>query len=617
MRYVLHHVGALLAFGWILFVPGVGLDALGARRGLWPGGDVLVRFVLGIGAWVVVLFAAAALGLLEPRAFQVLAALVASGGAVWAFRRRRRPRWQLPPRRALVALVPFAALLWVLGHVFLLAIRPTLEWDADTYHLTLPRLYLEAGGFRPVRLNVYSNWPLAVDLLFALGLMLDDHVTATTLHFGLGVLTALGVHRYVRRHGPPWAALAGAAFFLGTGLVQVEMGIAYVELGMAFFFLQACVWLIASFEDPAHERGWLLLTGVACGLLAGTKHTGLFGGVAIAVVYAAHHLSRAGSAAAGVRALGRGLRDVALPAFLLALPWYVKSFWYTGNPVYPFLYEVFGGVDWSAELSRQHAAWHASYGVGSGWRQLLQLPLIVFSSRAAAHPRFFGTLEPMWTVLVPLALVLCFRRRAIAFPLLAAAVFFWLWAFSSQQMRFLVAILPLLAAAAALALARAVDALPRRPAWLGGLVALVALALMVASVEPRLADARRWLWRYRHEGAAVMQSAVHPRWRALERLVPADGKLLFLNSNHGFFCPRPYLADSFFEASQVIELLRPYESVEALHEFLRRSGITHVLHHPPFRGMVYPDAVPALLEDGSRMAPIYRSGDGFTLYEVR
>src|SRR5262245_55397463 len=439
MGYVLHHLVALLALAWILFVPGAWLDGLAARRGLWPGGDVLVRFTLGIAVWVSVLFAAATLGLLEPAPFRALALAVAGLGALWAWRRRSALRLRRPPRRALFALVPCAALAFMLGAVFLLAIRPTLEWDADTYHLTVPRLYIEHGGFRPIPLNVYSNWPLAVDLLFALGMLLDDYVTATTLHFGFGVLTALGAYLHVRRRAPGWAAVSAAAFLLGNEIVHAEMGIAYVELGVAFFFLQACMWLLASFEDPEHERGWLLLTGIACGLLAGSKHTGLFGVFAIALLYALQRLvrvpesARAAAARPRLRALVRGLRWLGVPALLFALPWYVKSWWYTGNPVYPFLYGVFGGVDWSAALSRQHAEWHASYGIGVGWKQLLELPFVVFSSRAAVHPRFFGTLEPMWSVLLPLSLASCIGRRAIAYPLLAAAVFFWLWALSSQQ----------------------------------------------------------------------------------------------------------------------------------------------------------------------------------------
>jgi hypothetical protein len=602
--------------GLVFYGTGFGLDRAAARRGLWPAGDPIVRFTLGCAAWVAALFAAAAVGGFDARLFRALAAAALGLGALGLWRERDRIRTALPRGVPPVALAAALVLLGVLAVVFLLALRPELEWDADVYHLTVPRLYLEHGGFRPLKLNVYSNWPLAVDLLFGLGLLLDDHVTATTLHFGLGLLACAGIYRCVRARAPAWAALAGVAFFLADTLVRYEMTVAYVELGLAFFFLAATTFLLASFDDPAHERGWLLLTGIACGLLASTKHTGAFGVLGVALVYLVHHVCA--SRAALRPALARGFLWAALPGLALLLPWYAKSYAYTGNPVYPFLWETFGGVDWSEALSQQHAAWHASYGMGPGFLRILALPFVVFSPLAAGYPRFFGTLAPVWTALVPLALFACRGRRAIALPLLAAAVFFAGWAASSQQMRFLVAILPLLAVAGALACARVAEAWPRAQPALSVLVPGSAIALLLAGLGAQPAEAWRSLERYRSQGeSALLASAVHPRWRAVARWVSADGRILFVHTNLGFFCERDFVADSFFEASQVSEMLRPYPSAEALAAFLRAEGYTHVLHHPPFRGMVVPPALPALLADPARAVLRYRSPDGYSLYELR
>ena len=50
---------------------------------------------------------------------------------------------------------------------------------------------------------------------------------------------------------------------------------------------------------------------------------------------------------------------------------------------------------------------------------------------------------------------------------------------------------------------------------------------------------------------------MHPVFRAIDADVPADGRLLFINTNHGFFCHRDFIADSFFEASQINALFAP------------------------------------------------------------
>ena len=45
-------------------------------------------------------------------------------------------------------------------------------------------------------------------------------------------------------------------------------------------------------------------------------------------------------------------------------------------------------------------------------------------------------------------------------------------------------------------------------------------------------------------------------FEVINRETPASAKLMFLNTNFGFWCDREYLADSAFEASQMNELIR-------------------------------------------------------------
>ena len=56
------------------------------------------------------------------------------------------------------------------------ALWPRVSWDANVYHLTVPRLYVEHGGFRRIPFNVYSNWPLNTELLFVVASLLRDYV---------------------------------------------------------------------------------------------------------------------------------------------------------------------------------------------------------------------------------------------------------------------------------------------------------------------------------------------------------------------------------------------------------------------------------------------------------
>jgi hypothetical protein len=80
----------------------------------------------------------------------------------------RRQRCPAPAPAEWVGLAVLAA---VAVPMLFLALYPSVSWDADTYHLGVPRLWLDHGGFRQIPFNVYSNWPLSTELLFSMALL--------------------------------------------------------------------------------------------------------------------------------------------------------------------------------------------------------------------------------------------------------------------------------------------------------------------------------------------------------------------------------------------------------------------------------------------------------------
>ncbi|MEM1206955.1 MAG: hypothetical protein AAGN66_27225, partial [Acidobacteriota bacterium] len=97
-------------------------------------------------------------------------------------------------------------------------------------------------------------------------------------------------------------------------------------------------------------------------------------------------------------------------------------------------------------------------------------------------------------------------------------------------------------------------------------------------------------------------------WRAVDAL-PAGARVLMLNTNQGFHCRREYLADSFFEASQVAQWLAPAENVDALVTRLRARGVTHLLWANRDWGIAYPEPLLRLLRSPRGVRPLYQAPD--------
>jgi hypothetical protein len=563
----------------------------------------LARVVLGVLLWMAVLFALAAGGALSTASVLAFAAACVTGAGL-----ARAFFGTAGGGEASGAGFALAAAL--LSSPFLvLALRPEVSWDASSYHLTVPKHWLASGGFAPLPFSVYAHWPLATELLYAAAMALQDHTVAKALHWAFGLATLwtlyLGARTFHRRE-TGWIA---APLALANPVLLFELGVAYADLAYAFFFSAGLLFALQWRRSGGEGRSSLWLTGLCCGGLAGLKVTGIVGAAALAALAAPRIATRLRAGAA--RAAGRDLLALGLPVLLLWGPWLAKSALLTGNPVYPLLYEVFGGPDWSPTLSRRLVAWLSSIGMGREPLDYVLLPLRVIVSGGPSYHQFGGRIGGHWLLLVPLAIAL--GRGPLARGALAAsAVYFALWALSSQQMRFLIPLLGPLALASAVAIGELMERLPSARARRAALAAVLAGGTLLYAHTARLPLRSAW--------QALRQPPADPRSSA-DRFVatlPPQAKLLVLNTNQGFFLERPYLADSFFEASQIADWLARETRPEGVRARLRERGVTHVLVERRDRGVDWPPALTDLLADRTLLARRFRSADGrFELFELR
>jgi hypothetical protein len=603
----MHELGLLLPLLlFLLAFLGIGLAfELAASRLLPRPLGLFDRLVLGIGAALPLSFLLAAAGLLGPAGALLLAG-VAALGLAWAWARRREELAAMRPRPGKAELLPLLLLAVSLLPVYWIAINPTVHWDAAVYHLTLPRIYLETGSFAPLPMNVYSYWPHGPQLLYAFGLLFGGPPLAKLLHFASALLILAGLHQALRQGGQPfwrfgaWLAITG---FLMHPLVLFEMQTAYVDLTQALFFFAAFLFL--SRLDDESKGGHLLMAGLACGAVAVCKPTGALFLPALAPLLLPWWLAERRAGRAGQALFGL-LTRFAPPILLLTLPWVWRSYQHTGNPVYPFWWKVFGGPDWNAELGEKFFTWQRGIGMGREPLDYLLLPWRVLTQGDRGYANFDGRLALPLLLLLILAIWRATKPeppRLLRPALWVSALYFVLWAASSHQMRFLIPILPLLALAAGLAAADQVQKFGRRPLAANALALFLPLAVL--SDPDLLEKGLKHAAIYRDSRFVADPWGAAPPFREKVLQLPKESRLLLINWNQGYFVPRPYLADSFFEASQVAAWLEDVPRSQ-LPAKLAERGVTHVLFHRGWR-VAYPPALVEMLADQKNLRPIWVS----------
>jgi hypothetical protein len=392
MLFILSYVASFALLTACFFFTGTLVERWLLRESDLEGFRVVGQLSLGIGLWIILLFLYASLGVLSGTV--ILGTLVMLVSLLLWQRSNLVASLQEPSRicttekyRGPEALL-FLCLAVMFLALFLQPLWPRVSWDANVYHLTVPRLYLENQGFWRVPFNVYSNWPLNTELLFAMAMAIRSHVLAKLVHFGMGCLVTILVYRVARESAGKWAGWVAAALFLANPIVLLEIRVAYVDLAFALFLTLAFVLVHRHLESSGDGNRQLALAGFFAGLAAGTKLTAMVGAFCLAGLLSGALLKRR----APLKEVFRSLVWLLVPVAVLLMPWFIKSWILTGNPVYPFLFQVFGGPEWSRELQQNSRGWAWIRSVRRLNFQVLDRASTSFSlGRAASNDRDTGT----------------------------------------------------------------------------------------------------------------------------------------------------------------------------------------------------------------------------------
>jgi len=571
-------IGLLLPLAALCF--GVGARVLRPLRLPYSRMAEEIVFAVPVGMGVIA-YLVLALGLLGAlRLWPVVGLLVALaalsirevGRLLLAVGRRLcGPRRRAPGRVWVVAaFLLVMALLTLLGA---LAPAGQNDWDGLSYHLAAPKIYLQEGRIVYLPWMSHSNFPFTPEMLYTLGLLLEGQRLAKLFNWLAGVLLLAAVAQLGALAGPRRAGIAAAAILAATPIVAWEATTAGNDLTVTLYTALALLAFVRWARTD--RRGWLWACGIACGLALGTKPTSL---VVLAFLCAAAAW-QVGRRRGWRPALGAAA-GLALLACAIGAPWYIKSAVWTGNPVYPFFYGVFGGKHFSAEAARLYRAEQLSFGMGHGLGAFLLHPW-----NLTVHPQqFFNfpdkplayvSIGPLYLAFVPLLALAGRPSGTTRFLLAFAAAFAVGWFLLSQHIRYFIPLLPAaavlagVAAAAAARVARWARVLVAGLLCVAGLAAVGIALLVVVPGAPAAAGIET------DDACLARTLDIYPVVRYVNTMLPRDARVLTLGETRGFYFDRAYMWGD--PGQHEIIPYDAYQSADELVDDLAGRGFTHVL----------------------------------------
>lgn len=537
-----------------------------ARLGkLYASDQLVVDTSLGLGLLSLLLFAMSAVQLLRPIPGIVLAVSIAAVSipglpGIWQDLRTVLSRvkgaglWSCLAAELLIV-IAIAALIPALA-------PPSMgDWDSLAYHLAVPKLYIQHGGFYYVPFTTHSNFPFLMEMLYIPGLALNDPVAAKLMHYWMGVLLVGAVVVLTRRHVTPRAAPMAAIAVAGMPIVMWEATTAYVDLATALYTVLG-VHLVLNYLD-SRDRSDMIACGLTAGFAASTKMTGL----ALIPMLAVWML------AGRIRDWKPALKFCAIAA-LACVPWYAKSMVCTGSPVYPFFYSLFGGRDWTQQLADNYTMLQKHFGLGHNALSFLLLPYNLTFRSEAFYDRPGLFVGPLMLVALPVLVFAKYGSGKLKGMLIFFIAQMALWFELSQQSRYLIPGFTILAALVA-GLVHLDNRLKQTRSMLTAAFVATSVFGLVVIQWPAIRDtAGEALGAESREAYLARRLDIYPAQQFINANLPGDARVALFGDTRGFYLDRPYV---WADWGHNVMFSRSFDSARDLSGYLKSNGFSYAM----------------------------------------
>ncbi len=556
-------------------------------------------------------------GLYSPLAAVILTVIgIVEGGLSFTRVKEAKTESRVPNRatgfdKALLLLIAVP-----LGLAFIAALAPPIAKDTLLYHFAVPKAFIAQHSNSFIEGNIASYLALGTEMHTVWAMLLGNLVSTRAGEAAAGATTFLffplllaAVFGWARELGISrrWSLMA----VLMVAAIPTAFHVAsngYIDLSLALFITLACYSLTRWWKTLA--KGSLVMVAIFLGGALAVKLTTVFVIAAFALVVLFRARGNPIDIAPGSDKTSddqeptqagslhsNGTGKVVLAGFaalmlagVIASPWYVRNWKATGSPVFPFYMSIWKGTatGWDVERSNLFQGMNSQYGgVSENKINYLTAPARV---SLVAQPEdanlYDGVLGAAFLIGLPLLIWAIWRKKMPPEILIAigvAGIVYLFWLFSSQQLRYLLPIVPLLAIAIAAA-AESVGELATKRAWMysfaaASLLGVITIFAWFCQKEPLNVV----LGGETRDQYLTRNIDYYPFYQMLNTDSAADAKVWLINMRRDTYnIDRSIFSDYLFEDWTLKKMLWESRTVQELRTKAAAMGVQYVLTRHDF-----------------------------------
>lgn len=520
--------------------------------------------------------------------------------AALSFRRVKEAKVEsrVPERAAIFDKIVLALIAVPVVLALIAALAPPTAKDTLLYHFAVPKAFVAQGSNDFIEGNIASYLALGTEMHSVWAMLLGGFVGPRAGESAAGAtiwmffpLLLAAIFGWSREIGVSrrWSLIAVLMVAAVPSVYHVAAS-AYIDVTMALYITLA-VYALSRWWRTL-ETGWLILIGVFLGAALSAKLTTVFVIGAFALIILLRVRKAKDSEPDGlVRILVSGFAALVL-AGLIASPWYLRTWQQTDSPVFPFYMSIWPGdaPGWDVERSNLFQAMNSQYG--GVVKSPLDYLLAPWNLSVVAQPEqpvlFDGVLGVAFLIGLPLLIFALWKFDVpveVRIGASVAAIVFLFWLFSSQQLRYLIPILPLIAIGIAAAVEKIAE--KRTPLYMAAKysISVAAVCGLLVSVAWFLQKAplRVVLGGETRDQYLTRNLDYYPYYHALNTTTAPDAKVWLINMRRDTYnIDRPVLSDYLFEDWTLRRMVWESKSASELRAKAKEMGVTYVLTRHDF-----------------------------------
>ncbi len=454
--------------------------------------------------------------------------------------------------------------------LLLAALAPSYSNDSMVYHLTDAKYFANYHYIGLISNNsTNALWPYMVEMYFTLLLLFKLPAALGLVQFSLYIACAFAVYAFCQRYLTRQAGwLAVLIFMLVPGIFMDTLQ-TYVDIGAALYcFLAIYAFLV---WVDVRKRRWLVLSSVMTGFALSVKYFSLIILFILLPYYV--YLFLRGKIRSGSEFVKLGAIFI-LGVLASSSAWYIRQYIVLGNPFFPFFQSIFGlsGLDPEAMKQISETTIRSSFGLGSSLWDLVKLPWDL-----VMYPRKFGgeQLGPLFLAVLPAVFFLKKIPKPVKRILIFCAIYFVIWFLQYQNLRFLLAVVPMLSIICAYTVLRLTEkkqTVDRIISAVTGLYLLICFGLLMYYALPGIkvvvgidnADA----YLKRNERSYGVS-------RFINEALPLQANILIVGDTHSYFIDRPNKRELYYWILDGYD--KRFNAEDEVISFFKSEGFTHIL----------------------------------------